>query len=277
MPMRFAFAAAILAAVPLLVPPASACGVETDCMLESGRHYRIALPEGQDSRPVGAIVYAHGYKGSARGPMGSEALKGAASELGVALIALASDGDDWMIPGVPDQSLKGRPDDGGVELAYIEDVLADASARHGIDRSRLMATGFSAGGMMIWTLICHGSELFQGFAPIAGTFWKPEPETCDSPPADVLHIHGTSDRIVPLEGRPIAETHQGSLTEVLEMYGAYGGFGTAEAADLDGLACEIRRNGRGQRLAVCLHPGGHALEARWLGLAWRHFEAGGGL
>jgi polyhydroxybutyrate depolymerase len=66
---------------------ASACGRDTDCMV-GDRSYRIVLPDIYDGdAPIGAIVFAHGYRGTARGIMRSKGLTGLSNNLGVAFIA----------------------------------------------------------------------------------------------------------------------------------------------------------------------------------------------
>ncbi len=260
-----------LSIATFLATPTSACGPDTDCVIDD-RTYRIRMPEGHDGdAKVGAIVYAHGYRGTSEGVMRNANLAKLASELGVALIAAKTLGVDWSIPGVPSQNKNDAID----ELVYFDRVIDDASSRFPIDRERLMATGFSAGGMMVWNLICHRSEAFAAFAPIAGTFWVPEPETCTSPPASVVHIHGDADPVVPLEGRPIADTAQGNVYDVLDMYRRYGGYGEASANDVDGLRCENSTNDDGELLNFCLFSGGHSFETRFVSHAWNLFvEAG---
>ena len=71
-----------------LAPAAVACGPDTDCQI-GARHYRIAMPEGHDGvTQVGAIVFAHGYRGSARGVMRNMNMRKMVSEMGLALIAV---------------------------------------------------------------------------------------------------------------------------------------------------------------------------------------------
>ena len=89
------------------------------------------------------------------------------SDMGPALIALKSADDDWVIPYAP----RHMDSDGSVEFRYVEAVIEDAARRFPIDTKRLMAAGFSAGGMMVWNLACTMPERFAGFAAIAGTFW----------------------------------------------------------------------------------------------------------
>lgn len=251
---------------------AMACGPDTDCAL-GDRHYRIALPEGHDvATPVGAIVFAHGYRGSARGVMNNGNLRRMVSDMGLALIAVKSAGDDWDIPGVPS-----KPDSDGVaEMAYFDAVIADAASRFAIDTDRMMMSGFSAGGMVTWELACHRPALFAGFAPMAGTFWQAPPDRCDAP-TNIVHIHGMKDRTVPFEGRAIASTRQGNVFDVLDMYRAFGGYGGAVRADVDTLDCTRDANAAGQILEFCTFDGGHSFSRRYLSYAWSRLEAAGAL
>lgn len=254
-------------------PAALACGPDTDCQLGE-RHYRIAMPEGHDGvTPVGAIVFAHGYRGSARGAMRNTGLRRMVSDMGLALIAVKSLDQDWVIPNAP----RHLDTDGAVEFDYFEDVMADASARFALDTDRVMMTGFSAGGMMVWNLACARPDLFAGFAPIAGTFWLEPPNSCAAPVASVVHIHGTEDRTVPLDGRPIGPTHQGDVMEALAMYQTHGGFGAAERAQVDDMDCARRGNKDGAVLEFCTFPGGHSFRRGFLSYAWARLEAAGQL
>lgn len=257
--------------IGLISGAASACGVDSDCVV-GARHYRIAMPETANA-PVPAIVFAHGYRGSAAGVMRNGSLRRMAADLGAALIAVDADGPGWNLPNGPR-----TPDsDGSAEFAYFEAVLADAQARFGIDRGRVMATGFSAGGMMVWNLICARSESFAGFAPIAGTFWLKPPETCAAPVASVIHIHGDADRTVPLEGRAIGPTRQGRVAEALEMYGEFGGFEGLNPARYDGLSCEEQSNPAGEVLKFCLFEGGHSFRTEHVRFAWEQLQQAGRL
>ncbi len=252
---------------------ALACGSGTNCEI-GDRHYRIRMPDGHDGiSKVGAIIYAHGYRGSAKGMMKNKSMTKLASELGVALVATKSFADDWRIPGVP----RNRDTNGELELIYYDTLVEDITSRFPIDRKRLMSTGFSAGGMMVWNLICHRSELFAAFVPMSGTFWRPEPTTCTSPPASVIHIHGDADPVVPLMGRPIADTHQGKVPTVLKMYAEYGNYRFAGEEAIGELKCRNTRNSNGDILNMCLFPGGHSFKTEFVRQAWKKLEAAGKL
>ena len=263
---RFLIGLSLIGIVPT---SAAACGADTDCMV-GDRHYRIAMPKGHDGKtPVGAIVFAHGYQGSAAGIMRNKTLRRTVSDLGVALIAVKSAGADWNLPHAPRATTR----DGSEEFKYVDAVIADASTKFAVDTDKLMATGFSAGGMLVWNLICERSDTFAAFAPMAGTFWLETPKTCDGPVANVIHIHGDNDRTVPLSGRPVAGTHQGDVMKTLAMYTEFGKFGAAEMQKVDNLTCENRTNAKGDILNFCMFPGKHSFSSKFVKFAWNSFSA----
>jgi len=247
--------------------PARACGPDTDCVIGE-RTYRIRMPEGHDGKtPVGAIFHMHGYRGSAAAVMNNRALERAVSNLGLALVAPKSFGEDWAIRGSP----SGKPP---AEMDYFDALMVDVTTRFPIDINRTMATGFSAGGMMVWNLICRRSRMFTAFAPIAGTFWEPVPEICPSPTANVIHTHGMSDRVVPMSGRPIGNTRQGDVKAVIDGYVKRRGFsqnGSYNVVALE-MRCEQWNSESGQTLELCTHPRGHDMRRDYLQHAWRRFE-----
>ncbi|WP_102109982.1 alpha/beta hydrolase family esterase [Oceaniglobus roseus] len=259
-------AAALLPILLSLLPlPALACGPDTDCPVGE-RSYRLYLPEGLEGKEIGALVFAHGYRGTAAGVMKNMAFRALADDLGVALIALQAAGEDWQLahtPRAPDR-------EEALEYDYVRAVLEDAGQRLHLDPARTVATGFSAGGMMTWTLACGMSESFAGFVPMSGTFWAPVPGTCTTPPASVVHIHGTEDTTVPLGGRPIGPARQGDVPETLAMYSAYGDFTpTGQHDGPDGMSCRRSTNPAGRMLEFCTFPGGHSFSTLRLGYAYR--------
>lgn len=263
----------VLFALALFPGAALACGPDSDCVV-GDRTYRIAMPEGHDgTAAVGAIVFSHGYRGSARGLMRNGNLRRMVSDMGLALIGLKSKDDDWVLPNSPQH----MDSDGSTEFTYVDAVLDHAATNFAIDRDRMMATGFSAGGMMTWNLACARPESFAGFAPISGTFWLEAPQTCARPVASVIHIHGDADPTVPLSGRPILQTHQGDVMEALEMYAKFGNFDVVSPQKTDRLDCKRQRNPQGAILDFCTFEGGHSFRSEYLKYAWDTFEEAGHL
>ena len=259
-----------LTMVVLLVTtvPAVACGTTSDCRL-GDRVYRIHMPKNAaaDARP-GAIIYSHGYRGTAAGSMGNGAFRAVADRLGVALVATQGEGGTWDLPNAP------RPGP-RTEMAYFDALKAALVERHGIDPDNLLVTGFSAGGMVTWNVACEWGGEFAAFAPIAGTFWAPVPNSCPSLPVDMIHIHGTSDRTVPMKGRAIGPTAQGDVGAALDLLAREGSFGPWRDAGTRGrLRCR-ERAGTAHFMQLCLHEGGHSIRAEWLADTWRTFARRG--
>lgn len=242
----------------LIAQPATACGPESECRIGE-RHYRVQWP-GDARVPVGAIVYAHGYRGTAAGVMRNRSLRRMAREEGLALVALKSLDQDWVIPHAP----RHAGTDGAREFAYVEAVLEDVARRFPLDRERVIGAGFSSGAMLMWNLACEMPDRFAGIIAVAGTFWQRPPARCVTPVTSLVHVHGESDPTVPLEGRAIRETWQGDVREALAMYRREGGFGAAQAPTPEGLTCEGWRNDAGDILDFCLHPGGHSLRTEYI-------------
>ncbi len=258
MTFRPTFAALALALAPCA---ALACGVTTDCLVPTGT-YRISLPESA-AKSMGAIVFAHGYQGSAKGTMKNTSLRKMASDRGVALIAIDAGAEDWAIPNAPQESTTPRD-----EMAYLDSVVADAAKQFGIDPKKVVVTGFSAGGMFVWNVICQRGDAYAGYIPYSGTFWKGPPASCPAGAQNIVHVHGTADTTVPMQGRAIGNTRQGNLTEVLDMYTKDKGFVAGQGYTMADLTCSHATNPAGKRLDLCLFDGQHSFTAERLGAAY---------
>jgi len=266
--MRRALGALIIGAALLFAPVAQACGADSDCML-GDRSYRISLPEG--GALAGAVIWAHGYGGSAEGAMRNGSLRRMLHDQGLALIAVQGIGGSWDLPYGP----RTYGSTGAAEFAYFEAVIADAQAQFGIDPARLVASGFSAGGMMVWNLACARPDMFAGFVPFSGTFWLRPPDVCATPAASLVHIHGDADSTVPLDGRAIGPTHQGKVSDALAMYAALGDFGPVQHHNTAALRCAQQTNGAGDILEFCLFEGGHSFGTEYLDYALTRLRVAG--
>ncbi len=256
--MPVARAALIALALALTATAAAACGRDTDCTVPLGT-YRIAVPEG----PVqGVIVYFHGYRGTASGYMRNSGTVDRALERGLAVVAPQGLDRRWSFPGSPQQVRD--------EVAFIRQVHDDMLARFDLPADRIMVTGFSTGGSMTWHMACDLGGLFAGFAPIAGAYWDPLPENCPSTPPVLLHVHGTADKTVPMEGRPIGDrAHQGDVRESIAQWRRQAQCGARSRVQTQGrLTCERWTSCDSGLIELCLHDGGHSIRTEWVLRAW---------
>lgn len=242
---------------------AAPCGEEMPCTVSGGTYY-IHLPAAHDpSQPLGAVLYLHGHRGKAINALKNKSFQRMADELGVAFVAVQGVNGTWSFPTAP-RNLRDEP-------VFFDSVLEDLAKRFGVDQDRTLLTGFSSGGFMTWYLACEQSDRFSGYAPIAGAFWEPLPQNCPTEPPYLFHVHGTSDTVVPLEGRWLGggQWKQGDVFESFDIWRRQTGLAEAAPETLtDGeLSCERWQPEKGL-LELCLHEGGHNVRAEWIGRAW---------
>lgn len=242
-------AALLLTAFNMGADPATACSDTTDCMVPTGTYRIMEMPEAKAT-----LIYAHGYKGKAAGVMKSR-LRAYAEEQGVTLVALQSAGDDWAIPNVPTGG-NYIPRD---EIAYLTSVIEDIEARLGQARTDMVFAGFSAGGMFVSHTACASDLRLHAFVAIAGTVWAPGPDTCTVNATPFVHIHGTNDKVVPMQGRPIAETHQGDVMTFLTTLARSRG---AQEITLPAgqEVCDAAQRIAGSNVVLCMTDAGHGYQ-----------------
>jgi len=153
-------------------------------------------------------------------------------------------------------------------------VLDDVARRFPVDPARIMASGFSQGGSMVWSLACRMPTRFAAFAPVAGTFWEPLPESCTGPRPPLIHVHGMSDGTVPLAGRALRNgIRQGDVFRsfaILAPGSCTAAWADTARTEAPAPTCHVATGcGGSARLELCLHPGGHLFDSAWVERAWR--------
>ena len=77
------------------------------------------------------------------------------------------------------------------DAKFTEAIIKWATEQSCADPSKIFATGFSMGGMLVNYLACHASHVIRGFAPISGSSYETECKL--SRPVSYLSICGTRD------------------------------------------------------------------------------------
>ena len=279
-------AATILAIIATLlasaVLAASPCGRDGPACETASGTYRLALPD--TPPPDGgwpALIFFHGAGGSGAGTLKMTGVVRSFTDAGYAVIA--PDGMQRPNRGnrrgwyFHPQRLALRD-----ELAFTREVIA-AAPGHSIDPDRIVLSGFSIGGSLVWYLACRDHTLATAYAPVAGAFWRPHPEIEDcSGPVRMLHTHGWRDQTVPLEGRPLrsGQILQGDVFHGLEVLRALNGCTRlrADAFATDG--AYWRRTWSsctpGTALELALHPGGHSVPKGWADMTIEWLDRLGG-
>ncbi|MEM7752567.1 MAG: alpha/beta fold hydrolase [Pseudomonadota bacterium] len=273
--------AALMLPLLMLATGSHACSRDTACMV-GDRAYFVAMPEAEGDAPMPAIVYIHGWGGSGAGALRNSGMVNSFLARGYAVIAP---------DGVPRDGQNGRSwrfhprSDGQIdEVAFLQAVRDDATARLSLDPERIVLAGFSIGGSMTAYAACLAPDSFAAYAPLGGNFWRPHPVACEGP-VRMLHTHGWSDGTVPLEGRVVNRLPaddpnafaQGDIFHALNIWREANGCRHLKA---DRFMMERQywrrawdRCTEGSALEFALHPGGHSIPQGWADLVVDWFEA----
>jgi polyhydroxybutyrate depolymerase len=110
----------------------------------------------------------------------------------------------------------GKPDD----VAYLRAVIPAVVHAVCADANRVGVTGVSNGGGMSARMACDAADLVAAAAPVAGGYGA-LPDCHPSRPIPVLEIHGTSDDVVPYEGKE--DQPRGAVRAFLSQWRALDG------------------------------------------------------
>ena len=253
----------LILSLALFILPATAhaCGNDSRCEVEDG-YYLAAEPEDWDGiTPLRLVVYFHGWNGTPEGTFRNRGMVKGATSRGALFVAPFAQTGYWRQIG------EGRAEGGRDEAAYIRDVMKDIKKRWPIDESQTLASGFSRGASMVWNVACYTGDLFRAYAPIAGGFWRSNPDTCATGPVNLRHIHGLKDRVVSFD--EVGVYNSMPIPEGFDILARVNGASSKTRKVKSGdkrLSCERwDKSSSGRVLELCLHERGHSIPAEWVG------------
>lgn len=236
------------------------------CVLPDGG-YRAVIPPGWDpGTRLKLLIFLHGWQNSAADILADADVTGPAAKAGYLLVAPDGIGKRW--------SFRGNPTGGRDDIGFVHRVLEDVRRRWPIDPRFVVAGGFSIGASLVWDLACHDAAGFTAFLPLSGGFWAPLPALCTAGPVNLRQSHGRTDTIFPLAGRAVGQRMlQGNIIDGFSRWREVNNcpaqpsrhFHDGDLDCDDWVGC-----GSGLALQLCLHPGGHMIEAHHIaaGLRW---------
>jgi polyhydroxybutyrate depolymerase len=92
------------------------------------------------------------------------------------------------------------------DVAYLDAVIDDMSARYPVDPKRIFLGGISNGGYMSYRYACDRAQRVAAIVSQAGAMWTDLSRCRPSEPVAVLQVHGTLDEWLPYEGGPVHVT-----------------------------------------------------------------------
>jgi polyhydroxybutyrate depolymerase len=224
---------ALAAGVPAL--PSTAAGPT------AGRPYGLKVPAGYDGHhPVPLVVLLHGY-----GSNGAEqaAYFGLLTEADTAGFLLAyPDGTRdrfsrrfWNATDACCDFFRSGVDD----VAYLDAVINEVSAKYPVDPARIYVVGHSNGAFMSHRYGCDRAARVAAIVTLAGMQWK-DPGKCPAgSPVSVLHVHGRNDMTIDYQGGATPEGIYPGAVETVDDWaakdGCHGSLAvTGRRLDLDG-------------------------------------------
>jgi polyhydroxybutyrate depolymerase len=84
------------------------------------------------------------------------------------------------------------------DFGFVEAIINEISSQYNVDMERIYAAGYSNGGMMAYGLANYKSDLVAAVASVSGVMLECTGST--SHPMPVVHLHGSSDGVLPYNG-----------------------------------------------------------------------------
>ena len=161
------------------------------------RSYILHIPPGYDqSQPTPLVLAYHGITLNAQEMMRISGFSAQADKDNFLVAYPEGSGtkQSWNGGECCGEAMLKKVDDVGFTRAMIEDVAKLVN----VDHSRIYATGFSNGAIMVYRLACDLADLIVAIGPVAAA---PAISSCNpSQPVSVIHFHGDADRLNPYEG-----------------------------------------------------------------------------
>ena len=171
--------------------PSTLDGEQTFDVEGDEREFIIRLPEGYDGKTPNRIIFAfHGASGSAdqvdKGDPPNSGLEPTGPYYGIKEHA-----DDRTIFVAGQAAGTWNVDD----IAYTETLVAKLKAELCLDESRILATGFSMGGIMTLRMACNLPDIFRAVAPMSCSL---SAANCmaDGDPVAYWSSHGEQDTTI---------------------------------------------------------------------------------
>lgn len=159
----------------------------------------VGMHNGKNDKPAPLLIMLHGGGGSAKSMVRMSQVMPAALKDGYIVVFPQGRGivpgfGTWNVKACCAYAMKNSVDD----ISFIDDVIAMAIERYGVDPSRVYLAGLSNGGMMTHYYASQRPGKLAAIGVVAGAVFPSTPQPKGRVP--VMLIHGAADEIVPFDG-----------------------------------------------------------------------------
>lgn len=184
--------------------------VQTIMHDDLNREYAIHVPNSYNGTvPAPLLLNFHGFGGSASDFMNeTNMLALAESETFILCYPQGScdnSGSSHWNPCPVGGDNKSTADD----LGFADAMITEIAEQYNVDMERIYAAGYSNGAMMAYGLAHYKSDLIAAVASVSGAMLDCVGPT--SHPMPIVHLHGTSDGVLPYNGDMYYSSVQSTL------------------------------------------------------------------
>jgi len=236
------------------------------------RNYKVFLPENYSNvTNLPLMVYLHAYDWTPEQEMINTQMNLVADTAEFIVVypyaislhwSNGGEDPDWPNPDIDD-------------VGFINALIDTLNNSFSIDLERIYVCGFSAGGFMTYRLACQLSHRFAAVASVAGLINNSVVDNCyPDHTIPVLHVHGTSDDIVPF----IGGAYNLSVDQVIHYFAGLNGcvqVDTVQLPDIDQTdECTVEKisytncNGESNIIFFKVINGGHSWPSATKDYSW---------
>jgi polyhydroxybutyrate depolymerase len=162
------------------------------------REYVLYIPNSYNGvNPVPVLFNFHGFGGNASEFMNEADMRAVAESDTFILVypqGSCLDGYSHWNACPTGGDNKSTTDDFG----FVESIISELSSQYNVNMERIYAAGYSNGGMMAYGLANYKSDLIAAVASVSGAMLECIGQT--NHPMPIVHLHGTSDGVLPYNG-----------------------------------------------------------------------------
>ncbi|HTO01792.1 MAG TPA: prolyl oligopeptidase family serine peptidase [Microthrixaceae bacterium] len=158
------------------------------------REYLTVVPEDlRTGEKLPVVLVLHGLGVDRNRMLNSADWRGAVGRDRFVAVFPQGFGNSWNLgPCCPPASLLGLDD-----MSFIDQVMNRVNSAFEVDPDRTFITGFSAGGLMTYAVVCARPGVYAAMAPMGGSnVLRCKP----TKPISLLHQHSDPDPVVPFNG-----------------------------------------------------------------------------
>jgi len=161
------------------------------------RTFNLHVPASYDATKKTPLVFLfHGYTENASGVASATHMAAVADAHGFVLAFPEGLSNSFNAGECCGSAVSSNVDD----IGFTKDMITTIGGDYCIDDKRIFSSGFSNDGMFSYRLACELADKIAAVASVSGTLTISPDDCKPKRPISMLHIHGTSDLIVPYNG-----------------------------------------------------------------------------